>query len=90
MDLVLVFCLTTSLVLVLGLTKGLVEPFLGSYGLQETHMDALKYFQFQIGNIDSGGRFLYKIRHSGPRCSAAYRAPRKRRRHLAMPMFAFQ
>ena len=53
--------------------------FLGSYGLQETHMDALKYVQFQIGNIDSEGRFLYKIRHSGPKCSAACRARRKRR-----------
>ena len=53
--------------------------FLGSDGLQETHMDALLYVQFQIGNIDSEWRFLYKIRHPGPSCSAACRACSKRR-----------
>ena len=42
--------------------------FLGSVSLQETHMDALKSFNFQIVNIDNEGRFLYKIRQSGPLC----------------------
>ena len=33
-------------------------------------MGALKQFNSQIGNIDNEGRFLYKIRHSGPWCAA--------------------
>jgi hypothetical protein len=32
--------------------------FLGSAGLQETHMDALKTFDFQIGNVDNEGVFF--------------------------------
>ena len=42
--------------------------FLGSAGLQETHMDALKTFDFQIGNVDNEGGFLYKIRNPCPLC----------------------
>ena len=48
------------------------HDFLGSVGLQETHMDALKSFNFQIGNIDNERRFLYKIRHSGPLCGMSF------------------
>ena len=48
------------------------SDFLGSDGqLARDPHGCIKTIYFKIGKIDNEGRFLYKIRRSGPWCAAA-------------------